>query len=77
MDIDNDKIDDTVLALLQLTLHENNRAWKGMDWDVLARLHERGFIGDPVNKNKSVVLTKEGAERSQALFMELFSKKPV
>ncbi|QCI97480.1 DUF6429 family protein [Agrobacterium larrymoorei] len=77
MDTDNDKIDDTVLALLQLTLHENNRAWKGMDWDVLARLHERGFIYDPVNKNKSVVLTKEGAERSQALFLELFAKKPV
>lgn len=29
MDIDTDKIDDAVLALLQLTLHDDDRAWKG------------------------------------------------
>jgi hypothetical protein len=25
-------IDDAVLALLHLTLHDHNRAWKGFDW---------------------------------------------
>jgi hypothetical protein len=32
MEIDLDKIDDTVLALLWLTLHDERRAWKGFDW---------------------------------------------
>jgi len=38
MEIDEDKIDDAVLGLLWLTLHEERRAWKGMDWSVLDRL---------------------------------------
>nr|WP_206075338.1 hypothetical protein [Mesorhizobium tamadayense] len=29
MEIDTDKIDDVVLGLLWLTLHEERRAWKG------------------------------------------------
>jgi hypothetical protein len=37
-----------------------HRAWKGFDWDVLNRLYEKGFIGDPVNKTKSAVFTDEG-----------------
>ena len=63
MEIDTDKVDDAVLALLQLTLHDGNRAWKGHDWDVLGRLHEKGMIGDPVGKVKSVWLTEEGMRR--------------
>lgn len=54
MEIDEDKIDDAVLGL---TLHEERRAWKGMDWSVLDRLHRKGLIHDPVNRAKSVVLT--------------------
>ena len=30
------------------------RSWKGYDWGILNRMHERGWIGDPVSKNKSV-----------------------
>lgn len=37
--LDLDKIDDTVLALLSLTLHDGCRAWKGFDWDTMDRLH--------------------------------------
>jgi len=44
MDIDNDKIDQAVLALLFLGIHEGARTWKGFDWDSLDRLHEKGFI---------------------------------
>jgi hypothetical protein len=29
---DEDKIDETVLALLRLTLHDDCRAWEGFDW---------------------------------------------
>ena len=44
MEIDKDKIDDAVLALLWLTLHDGDRAWKGFDWDTLDRLHAKGLI---------------------------------
>jgi hypothetical protein len=51
------------------------RAWKGFDWDALDRLHEKGFIADPKNKTKSVLLTEEGLARSEELFAQLFSKR--
>ena len=72
---DLDRIDDAVLALLRLTLHDGCRAWKGHDWDVLDRLHAKGLIGDPVGKVKSVWLTQEGLERSEALFEDLFARR--
>ncbi len=73
MEIDKDKIDDAVLALLYLTLDRDGRAWKGFDWSAMNRLHEKGFIGDPVNKAKSVWLTEEGIARSEKLFREMFT----
>ncbi|QQN63160.1 hypothetical protein JIR23_27080 [Bradyrhizobium diazoefficiens] len=69
-----DKIDDAALALLYLTLHDGDRAWKGFDWDVLGRLHDKGMIYDPVGKVKSVVFTHEGLERAKTLFKELFGE---
>lgn len=72
MEIDKDKIDDAILALLYLTLDRDGRAWKGFDWSAMNRLHEKGFIGDPVNKAKSVWLTDEGIARSERLFREMF-----
>jgi Domain of unknown function (DUF6429) len=53
MPLNTDKIDDTALALLYLTLHDGSRAWKGMDWGVLGRLHDKGMIDNPVGKVKS------------------------
>ena len=75
MDIDTDRIDDTVLALLLLGLHDGARAWKSFDWDAMDRLHTKGLIHDPVGKAKSVVLTLEGLARSEQLFQELFVKR--
>ena len=72
MEIDKDKIDDAILALLYLTLDRGGRAWKGFDWSAMNRPHEKGFIGDPVNKTKSVWLTDEGIARSEQLFREMF-----
>jgi hypothetical protein len=72
MPLNTDKIDDAALALLYLTLHDNRRAWKGIDWDVLGRLHDKGMIGDPVGKVKSVVFTEEGLQRAKALFETMF-----
>ncbi len=39
MEIDEEKIDEAVLALLCLTLHDDGRAWKSFDWDAMNRLH--------------------------------------
>jgi Domain of unknown function (DUF6429) len=79
MEIDTDKIDDAVLALLHLTRCDNTfgaAAWKGHDWDALTRLYEKGYIGDPVGKAKSVALTEEGRVRSAQLFRKLLGKSP-
>jgi len=72
MPLNTDKIDAAALALLYLTLHDNNRAWKGLDWDVLDRLHDKGMIHDPVGKVKSVVFTEEGLVRAKQVFKEMF-----
>jgi hypothetical protein len=76
MDVDTDKIDEAVLALLVLTLHDGDRAWKGHDWDAMNRLYRKGMIGNPVGKAKSVVLTDEGLSESERLFTKLFAKSP-
>ena len=74
MEIDSEKIDETVLALLYLTLHDGVRAWKSFDWQSMNRLHEKGFIANPIGKAKSVALTDEGLRESERLFKKLFVK---
>jgi len=77
MKYDEEKVDDTVLALLYLTSFSDRgivRAWKGQSWDVLHRLHAKGLISNPQTKAKSVVMADEGAKRSEALFEEMFGK---
>jgi uncharacterized protein DUF6429 len=74
MEIDADKIDDAVLALLYLGLHDGARAWKGFDWDALDRLHRRGYISDPRGRAKSVVFSEEGLNRAERLLRQLFGK---
>ena len=75
MPTDERRIDEAILGLLYLNLHEDGRAWKGFDWQAMNRLHEKGFIEDPVNKNKSVVLTDKGIAESKRLFELLFVTK--
>ena len=78
MDYDKDKVDEAVLALLYLTLHDVNeyggRAWKGHDWDALDRLHQKGLIGEPRSKAKSVVLDTDGIRAAEDAFRRLFGK---
>lgn len=75
MDINPDRIDDAVLALLYLGLHDGGRTWKGFDREAMNRLHEKGLISDPVGKAKSVIFTEEGERRSLAMFHEMFCQK--
>lgn len=74
MEIDEEKIDAAVLALLWLTLHDERRAWKSFDWDAMDRLHRKGMIRDPASKAKSVVLTDEGLRQADVLFRALFAR---
>ena len=79
MDYDKDKVDEYTLALLLLVSHNREegygaRAWKGFDWDTMNRLHEKGFIKNPVGKAKSVVMTEEGYKKAEELFRKFFAK---
>ena len=78
MDIDGDKLQQTVLALLYLNSFQEGtgrRAWKGFPWTVMDALHEKGYISNPATKNKSVWLSDEGAKLSEELFENLFAAK--
>jgi hypothetical protein len=82
MNYDCDKVDEMVLALLYLTIHETDqfggaRTWKSHDWDALDRLHSRGYISDPKSKAKSVVFSPEGLERARSLFELTFAVTPL
>ena len=74
-DIDTGRIDAAVLALLWSNLRGTGMAWKGFDWDAMERLHQRGFITNPVGKARSVELTAEGREEAGRLFDELFARR--
>jgi hypothetical protein len=76
MEYDKDKVDNYTLALLFLVIHNESehgaRAWKGFDWDTMNRLHDKGFIDNPVSKAKSVVVTPEGCKKAKELFKKFF-----
>ncbi len=75
MEYDKEKVDEAVLGLLYLTLHDGYRAWKSFDWDAMNRLYEKGYISNPVGKAKSVAFTEEGLKESEKLFKILFSSQ--
>ncbi|MCA1779175.1 MAG: DUF6429 family protein [Xanthomonadaceae bacterium] len=70
------RVDDAALALLWLTLHNDNRVWRQIDWFITDRLHEKGLIADPRTRSKSLVLTPEGIARAEQLFHHLFDREP-
>jgi hypothetical protein len=74
MEINTDRIDRVVLDLLYLGLHEESRTWKSFDWESMNRLHEKGYLSNPVRKAKSVIFTKEGLCESKRLLEELFGQ---
>ncbi len=72
-----DRIDEAVLALLYLGIHERDpgmgaHTWKSFDWDAMDRLHKKGLIANPVSKARSVVLTETGLPQAEAAFRRLF-----
>jgi hypothetical protein len=80
MEYSRDKVDEMTLALLSLTMFSDGsvtRAWKGHAWEVLDRLHEKGYICDPKGKAKSVVMTEEGIRQARELFARHFVRVPI
>jgi hypothetical protein len=78
MEVDAEKLQQAVLALLHLNKFEQKsgkRAWKALPWSVMDQLHQKGYISDPATKNKSVWLTEEGAKMSAEFFEKLFVVK--
>jgi hypothetical protein len=75
MELDTDKIDDAVLALLCLG-RNGLKAWKGFDCETLDRLHEKGYIAATRVKEIAVTFTEEGAKRADELLKKLFGKVP-
>jgi hypothetical protein len=76
MDVDAERLQQAVLALLHLnTIDEKSgkRAWKALPWSVMDQLHDKGYISDPATKAKSVWLSDEGARLSKELFEKLFA----
>ncbi|KJK14706.1 DUF6429 family protein [Pseudomonas sp. B21-032] len=75
MEYDDKLIEDAVLALLVAFSSDDGNAWKGFDFEIMNRLHEQGFINDPINKSKSIWLTAEGLERGRRIADRLFGVK--
>lgn len=76
MSVNWEKVDETALALMHLTTftehHGPSRTWKSLDWDILARMFERGWISDPQTKARSVVVFDEAVRISKELFEKQF-----
>ena len=79
MEYDQDKVDEMVLALLSLTMFEEDRngarTWKGHDWVAMDRLHAKGYVSDHKRKANSVVATVKGVPRSRELFEKHFGEE--
>jgi hypothetical protein len=78
MEIDWNKVDEMVLALLALTSFQDGyqtRAWKNINWDIMDRLFQQGYISDPKSKAKSITLSEQGMAQGKALYEDFFQKQ--
>ncbi|HEY7188628.1 MAG TPA: DUF6429 family protein [Vicinamibacterales bacterium] len=74
-DLDANRLAEAALAILSLTLHDGGRVWKGLDWELMGLLHDKGWIVDPVSKAKSVVLTEERERRGREFLCKHFGRE--
>jgi hypothetical protein len=73
--LDHEKIAEAALAILSLSRMVEPygvTAWKGIDWDVMNLLYEKGWISNPVGKQKSVGITEEGIELADEFLEKYF-----
>ncbi|MFI8432043.1 DUF6429 family protein, partial [Pseudomonas sp. NPDC078863] len=76
MEYDEKLIEEAVLALLTTFSFDNGNSWKGHDFQIMNRLHEQGFISNPVNKHTPIWRTQEGLERGRQIAARLFAATP-
>ena len=75
--LDQEKLSEAALAVLSLTAWDEEygaRAWKGMDWDLLDVLYQKGWISNPVGKQKSVHITEQGVILAATYLEKHFGK---
>jgi hypothetical protein len=75
--LDHEKLAEAALAILSLSAWDEEygaRAWKSMDWDLLDVLYQKGWIGDPVGKQKSVSITEQGVALAGTYLEKHFGK---
>lgn len=69
--LDLDKLAEAALAILSLTLHDNGRVWKSLDWDLMDLLEEKKWVVEARSRAKSVILT-EDSERLAGEFLRKY-----
>ena len=78
MEYNRDKADEATLALLYLGLTRTpdggGRAWKGFDQQILARLHQKGWIAAPRMREISVEFTPAGVQQAAAACRRLLQE---
>ena len=72
MPLDDQKVEDAVLALLGVFASNDGQTWKRYEFAVMESLFEKGLITDPHGKRESVFLTEEGALKAKELAAKLF-----
>jgi hypothetical protein len=78
MDIDGDKLEQTVLALLYLNSFQEGtgrRAWKGFPWTVMDALHEKGLYLKSGNEKQIRVVIRGGHQALRRIVREAFRRK--
>jgi hypothetical protein len=73
MNLNQEKVEEAVLAVLWLTLHDTVAAWKTIDWATMDRLHQKGLISNPARRAKSVIFTEEGLAEAERVAKKIFS----
>jgi len=71
------KLAEATLAILSLSSFSDPmgvRAWKGVDWNLMKMLFEKGWISDPVGKQKSIVMSEEGVKLAEEFLEKHFGK---
>jgi hypothetical protein len=72
--LDHDKLAEAALGILGLTRDEYGNVWKGLDWNVMNLLFEKGWIDEPIVKRQSVRLTADGREFVESFLEKHFGK---
>lgn len=72
MEYDMSKVEEAVLALLDVFEFDNGRVWKRYDFDTMDGLHGKGLVTEPRGKRESVELTDEGLRRAKELAARYF-----